>query len=59
MFLLFLLQVLSILSTAQFAELDHDPIAYVEGKVQRTLQKVKNKLPSFVYSKIYPKEIRK
>ena len=59
MFLLFLLQVLSILNTTQFAELDHDPTAYVEGKVQRTLRKIKNKLPSFVYSKIYPKEIRK
>ena len=45
---------LSILSTSQFAEIDHDPTAYIEGKVQRTLRKIKNKLPLFVYSKIYP-----
>ena len=45
---------LSILSTSQFAEIDHDPTAYIEGKAQRTLRKIKNKLPSFVYSNIYP-----
>ena len=45
---------LSILSTSKFAEIDHDPTAYIEGKVQRTLSKIKNKLPSFVYSNIYP-----
>ena len=46
---------LSILSTSQFAEIDHDPTAYIQGgKVQRTLKKIKNKLRSFVYSKIYP-----
>ena len=45
---------MSILSTSQFAELDHDPNAYIEGKVQRTLRKIKSKLPSSVYSKIYP-----
>ena len=44
---------LSILGTTQFAEIDHDPAAYIAGKVQRTLRKIKNKLPSFVYSKIY------
>ena len=45
---------LSILSTSQFAEIDHDSAVYIEGKVQRTLRKMKNKLPSFVYSKVYP-----
>ena len=45
---------LCILSTSKFAEIDHDPTAYIEGKVQRILRKIKNKLPSFVYSKIYP-----
>ena len=45
---------LSILSTSQFAEIDHYPTAYIEEKVQRTLRKIKSKLPSFVYSKIYP-----
>ena len=44
----------SILSTSQFAEIDLDPTAYIAGKVQRTLRKIKNKLPSFAYSKIYP-----
>ena len=45
---------LTILSTSKFAEINHDPTAYIEGKVQRTLRKIKSKLPSFVYSKIYP-----
>ena len=45
---------LSILSTSQFAEINHDTTTYIEGKVQRTLIKIKNKLPPFVYSKIYP-----
>ena len=44
---------LSILSTSQIAEIDHDSTAYIERKVQRTMRKIKNKLPSFVYSKIY------
>ena len=34
---------LSILSTSQFAEIDHEPTAYIEGKVQRTLRKIKSK----------------
>ena len=44
---------LSILSTSQFAETDHDPTAYIEEKAKRILRKITNKLPSFVYSKIY------
>ena len=44
---------LSILSTMQFVEIDHHPTAYIEGKVQKTLRKVKTKQPLFVYSKIY------
>ena len=44
---------LSILNTSQFAEIDHDPTAYVKGKAKRTLRKIKSKLQSFVYSKIY------
>ena len=35
---------LPILSTSQFAEIDHDPTAYIKGKVQRTSRKIKNKL---------------
>ena len=42
---------LSILSTTEFAEMDHDPTAYIEGKVKRTFREIKNKLPSFIYSK--------
>ena len=29
---------LSILSTSQFAEIDHDPTAYIKEKVKRSLQ---------------------
>ena len=43
----------SILSTSQFAETDHDPTAYIEEKAKRILRKITNKLPSFVYLKIY------
>ena len=43
---------LSLLSASQFDEIDHDLTAYIEGKVQRTLRKIKNKLLSYVYSKI-------
>ena len=32
---------LSILSITQFAEIDQNTTAYVEGKVQRTLRKIK------------------
>ena len=45
---------LSLLSASQFDEIDYDLTAYIEGKVQRTLRKIKNKLPSFVHFKIYP-----
>ena len=38
---------LSILSTIKFAKIDHDPTACNEGKVQRTLRKIKNK-PFFI-----------
>ena len=39
--------------SSQFAEIDHDPTVYIEGKVQGTLRKIENKLPSFLYSNIY------
>lgn len=42
---------LSILSTTEFAEMDHDPTVCIEGKVKRTFRGIKNKLPSFIYSK--------
>ena len=31
-----------------------DPTAIIERKVQRSLRKTKHKIPSFLYSKIYP-----
>ena len=40
------------LSTSQFDEIDHDPTAYIEGRVQKIMRKTKSKLLSFVYSKI-------
>lgn len=37
-------------------ELDHDPTDSIERKVQRLMRKIKTKLPSNIYSKIYPAE---
>ena len=37
--------------------MDHDPTTYIEGMALRTLRKIKKKLPSFAYSKIYPTEL--
>ena len=32
---------LSILRTTRFAEINHDPTVFIEGKVQRTLREIK------------------
>ena len=45
---------LSMLGTKQFAKLDNDPTSKRESKVQRTLRKIKLKLPEKVYRKLYP-----
>ena len=35
-------------------KLDHDPTSKLESKVQRTLLKIKSKLPESIYKKLYP-----
>ena len=45
---------LSFLDSNKFTELYHDSTDSVERKVQRTLRKVKTKLPSNIFSKVYP-----
>ena len=45
---------LFMLGTNQFAKLDNDPTSKLESKVQRTLGKIKLKLPEKVYRKLYP-----
>ena len=42
------------LATKQFSKLDYDPTSKLESKVQRTLRKIKSKLPEKVYEKLYP-----
>ena len=37
----------------QFSKLDYDPTSKLESKVQRTLRKIKSKLPENVYKKLY------
>ena len=45
---------LSIVNSSQFIQVDKDPTASIERKVQRTLRKIKDKIPALLYSKIYP-----
>ena len=45
---------LSMLGTKQFSKLDSDPTSKLESKIQRTLRKIKSKLPEKVYRKLYP-----
>ena len=45
---------LSIVNSNQFLQVDKDPTASIERKVQRTLRKRKYKITSLLYSKIYP-----
>ena len=44
----------SMVATKQFTKLDYDPTSKLESKVQRTLRKIKSKLPENVYKKLYP-----
>ena len=39
--------------TKQFSKLGYDPTSKLESKVQRTLRKIKSKLPEYVYKKLY------
>ena len=43
---------LSMLATKQFSKLDYDPTSKLESRVQRTLRKIKSKLPENVYKKL-------
>ena len=45
---------LSIVNSSQFLQVDKDPSASIERKVQWTLRKIKDKILSLLYSKIYP-----
>ena len=44
---------LSILQGKQFMKLDYHPTSKLESKVQRTLCKIKSKLPENSYKKLY------
>ena len=44
---------LAMLNTEQFVQRQKDPTSSLEKKVQRTLQKIKQKLPTDVYAKLY------
>ena len=45
---------LSILQGKQFMKLDYDPTSKLESRVQRTLRKMKSKLPENIYKNFYP-----
>ena len=45
---------LAMLNTEQFVQLQKDPTNSLETKVQRTLRKITQKLPTDVYAKLYP-----
>ena len=45
---------LAILNTEHFVQLQKDPTSSVERKVQYTLRKIKQKLPTDVYATLYP-----
>ena len=47
---------LSMLGTKQFAKLDNHPTSKLESKIQRTLRKIKLKLPEKVYRKLYQQD---
>ena len=44
---------LLILQGKQFTKLDYHPTSKLESKVQRTLRKIKSKLPENIYKKLY------
>ena len=45
---------LSTVNSSQFLQVDKDPSASIERKVQWTLRKIKDKILSLLYSKIFP-----
>ena len=50
----YLEECLSILQGKQLMKLDYDPTSKLESKVQRTLRKMKSKLPENIYKNFYP-----
>ena len=44
----------ALLNTRQFNKLTKDPMHATERKIQRVVRKIKLKLPSNIYSKVYP-----
>ena len=49
-----MINLLAILNTEQFVQLQKNPTKSLERKVQCTLRKVKHKLSTDVYAKLYP-----
>ena len=45
---------LELLQTDQFIILNHDPTKSIEGKIQRIMRKLKNRLSSKEYYQLYP-----
>ena len=45
---------LELLQTNKFMKLNHDLTKSIEGKIQRILRKVKNRLLSKEYNQLYP-----
>ena len=45
---------LNLLNTDSFLQLDHDPTKAIEGKILRSIHKIKNNLTKQEYSRIYP-----
>ena len=45
---------LTLLNTSQFNKLTKDPTQVTERKIQRVVRRMKLKLPSNIYAKIYP-----
>ena len=45
---------LGLLQTNQFMKLNNDPTKSIEGKIQRMLRKVNNRLSSKEYYQLYP-----
>ena len=45
---------LNLLNTDSFVKLNYDPIKTIEGKIERSLRKIKNNLTKQEYVKLYP-----
>ena len=45
---------INLLHTTSFIWLGHDPTKAIEGKIERSIRKIKNNLPKKEYSRLYP-----